>query len=244
MNPKRSMRKNRFGVLFVLALFALLLAGCEPAPIPEAATSTPEPPAPTATLAAGATAPTATPRASADSPAPAVAQPAVQTSKPVAVEDAAAPSQLSIPEIGLEVPVVSMAWQVTEVAGKRTTAWVLPGDALGWQSNSVGAGAAGNLVISGHQLLGEGLLAPIALGEVAIGQEILVTDAKGAVFVYQVSEVSEPIAISEDLADEESLAATWTAQSGDARLTLITGWPDFSSTHRIFVTALFVGVQP
>ncbi len=240
MNPKRSLRKHTFSVLLVLALFAVLLAGCEPIPIPEAATSTPEPPTPTA---AAATAATATPGASADSAAPAAAQPMVETSEPIAVEDAAAPSQLSIPELGLEVPVVSMAWQVTEVAGKRTTAWVLPGDALGWQSNSVGAGAAGNLVISGHQLLGEGLLATIALGEVAVGQEILVTDAEGTVFVYQVSEVSEPIAISEDLADEESVAATWTAQSGDARLTLITGWPDFSSTHRIFVTALFVGVQ-
>lgn len=137
-----------------------------------------------------------------------------------------------------------MGWRVAEVAGKRTTVWSLPDNALGWHSNSVGAGAAGNLVISGHQLLGEGLLAPIALGEVAIGQEILVTDAEGTVFVYQVSQVSEPIAISDDIAAEESLAASWTAQSGDARLTLITGWPDFSSTHRVFVTALFVGVQP
>lgn len=235
MNPKRSLRKHTFGVLFVLALFAVLLAGCEPLPIPEAATSTPGP------AASAATAPTAT----AQPAAPAVAQqPSVQTGKPVAVEDAAAPSQLSIPAIGLEVPVVAMGWQVTEVAGKRTTAWVLPEDALGWHSNSVGAGAAGNLVISGHQLLGAGLLAPVALGEAAIGQEILVTDAEGTVFVYQVSEVSEPIAISEDLADEESVAATWTAQSGEPRLTLITGWPDFSSTHRIIVTAPFVGVQP
>lgn len=237
MNPKWSLRKHTIGVLLILVLFAVLLAGCEPASIPQAATSTPASPAPTAT-----------PRASAESAAPAVAaaatRPPVQASKPVAVEDAVAPSQLSIPEIDLTVPVVSMAWQVIEVAGKRTTAWVLPGDALGWHSNSVGAGAAGNLVISGHQLLGEGMLAPIALGEVAIGQQILVTDADGTVFVYQVSEVSEPIAISDDLASEESVAASWTDQNGEPRLTLITGWPDFSSTHRVFVTALFIGVQP
>lgn len=240
MNPKWSLRKHTFGVLLVLALFTVLLAGCEPMPIPEAATSTPMPPTPTA---AAATAATATPEANTDSAAPAVAQPAVQISEPVAVEDATAPSLLSIPEIDLVVPVVSLAWRVTEVAGKRTTAWVLPGDALGWHSNSVGAGAAGNLVISGHQLLGDGLLAPVALGEVAVGQEILITDSEGTVFVYQVSEVSEPIEISGDMASEESVAATWTAQGGDARLTLITGWPDFSSTHRIFVTALFIGVQ-
>lgn len=244
MNPTWSLRNHTFGLL-VLALFALLLAGCEPAPIPEAATSTP---APATTQAAGATAATATPRASAGSAAPAVPAPAaqrsVQTSEPIPAADATAPSQLSIPAIDLEMPVMAMGWQVAEVAGNRTTVWVLPEDALGWHPNSVGAGAAGNLVISGHQLLGSGLLAPVALGEVAVSQEILITDAEGTVFVYQVSEISEPIAISEELANEESVAAAWTAQSGDARLTLITGWPDFSSTHRIFVTALFVGVQP
>ena len=234
MDLIRSLRKRKLGVLLILAFFAVLLAGCEPVPIPEAATSTPASPRPTATAQS----------AGADSAVTVTPQPSVQTSKAVAVEDAAPPNQISIPEIGLDVPVVPMGWQVADVAGKRTTMWTLPDDALGWHSNSVGAGAAGNLVISGHQLLGEALLAPVALGEVSIGQEILVTDSKGAVFVYQVSEVSGPVTISDDIATEENLAASWTDQSGDPRLTLITGWPDFSSTHRLFVTALFVGVQP
>lgn len=236
MNPRQSLLKDKFGALFVtilLALLAVLLAGCQPMPIPEAATSTPAP-TPAATAQ-----PTASPGGTA-----VASQPSVPTSKPLAVADAAPPTLLSIPEISLDASVVPMEWRVAEVAGKRTTVWSLPADALGWHSNSVGAGAAGNLVISGHQLLGEGLLAPVALGEVAIGQEILVTDAEATVFVYQISEVSEPIVISEDRATEEGLAASWTTQSGDPRLTLITGWPDFSSTHRIFVTALFVGVQP
>jgi hypothetical protein len=246
MNLTWPVRKHTFGALLITALFAVLLAGCEPMPIPEAATSTPAPteiPASTPAGSAAAAKATVQPTPS-TSAAPAAPRPSVQTSQPVAVADAAAPALISIPEISLDAPVLPMGWRVAEVAGKRTTVWSLPDNALGWHSNSVGAGAAGNLVISGHQLLGEGLLAPIALGEVAIGQEILVTDAEGTVFVYQVSQVSEPIAISDDIAAEESLAASWTAQSGDARLTLITGWPDFSSTHRVFVTALFVGVQP
>jgi len=137
-----------------------------------------------------------------------------------------------------------MGWRVSEVAGKRTTVWELPDDALGWHSNSAGAGSVGNLVISGHQLLGEALLAPLALGEVVLDQEILVTDVAGQVFVYRVSEVSEPLAISDDLAAEEKLGAAMTDQSGTPRLTLVTGWPDFSSTHRVFVVADFIGVQP
>lgn len=246
MNLTWPVRKHTFGALLITALFAVLLAGCQPVPIPQAATSTPAPAAIPASTPAGSTAAaTATVQPTpATGAAPAAPQISVQTSQPVAVADAAAPALISIPEISLDAPVVPMDWRVAEVAGKRTTVWSLPDNALGWHSNSVGAGAAGNLVISGHQLLGEGLLAPIALGEVAIGQEILVTDAEGTVFVYQVSEVSEPIAISEDAKAEASLAATWTGQGGEPRLTLITGWPDFSSTHRVFVTAIFVGVQP
>ncbi|MFZ1755291.1 MAG: class F sortase [Caldilineaceae bacterium] len=229
-----TVRQRAFGLALLSTLFVLLLAGCQPVPIPEAATSTPPPPTPTAAATS----------VSAQSAATATPSPGVERTDALAPEDTAPPSRLSIPAIGMDVPVVPMSWRVADVAGKRTTVWVLPDDALGWHVNSVGAGAAGNLVISGHQLLGDALLAPLALGEVVVGQEIHITDTDGNVFVYQVSEVSEPIEISEDPAAEENLDAEMTAQSGTPRLTLITGWPDFSSTHRIFVTAEFVGAQP
>lgn len=215
-------RMHAAGLCIVLTL--LFLAGCEPAPIPQAATSTPPPPTAPAAPDAAAT-----------------AAPEVEAIDALDPEEATAPARLEIPEIGLDVPVVPMGWEVTEVGDQRTTVWVLPEDALGWHPNSAGAGAEGNSVLSGHQLLGDGLLAPLALGEVAVGQEIHLTDGEGRVFVYRVREVSEPQPISDDMAEEETLSAALTDQSGSPRLTLITGWPDFSSTHRIYAVADFVG---
>lgn len=233
MNRTRSLWRTAYGRLLACLFLVILLAGCEPMPAPAAATSTP---APTAKPAA-----TATPAASSvAAPAPAV----VAASEPLADSETAPPARIRIPEIGMDVAVQPMGWRVTEVAGQRTTVWVLPDAAAGWHPNSGRAGGAGNVVISGHQLLGDAPFAPIALGEVAVGQEILLTDSQGQVFVYQVSEVSDPLVIEEDPSKEMKLGEEIAAQKGDPRLTLISGWPDFSSTHRVVVTALFVGVQP
>lgn len=151
------------------------------------------------------------------------------------------PVALSIPEISFNTNVVEMGWIVTEVAGERTTRWATPYSAAGWHVNSAGAGTRGNTVISGHQVVGEGVFAPLALGEVAVGQEILVTDIRGEVFQYDVTEVTEPIPLTGASADDEALAASYIAPSSQAKLTLMTGWPDFATTHYLFVVADFVG---
>ena len=48
--------------------------------------------------------------------------------------------------------------------------------------------------------------------------------------------------LNQALAQEKALSARYTAQGQDAKLTLISGWPDYTSTHRIFVIAAFMGV--
>jgi hypothetical protein len=136
-----------------------------------------------------------------------------------------------------------MGWTVTDVNGQRTTKWALPGDALGWHVNSVGAGAAGRTILSGQQAVGEALLAPLARGEIEAGQELLLTDSDGLTFVYRVTEVSEPIVLADPSAEEQAQAAAYVTPSDEAVLTLITGWPDFTTTHRVFAVAEFVGLQ-
>jgi sortase (surface protein transpeptidase) len=133
-----------------------------------------------------------------------------------------------------------MGWRVSEVNGVRTTVWVLPNKGAGWHLNSAGAGAAGNVVISGHQLLGDAAFAPIALGDVVAGQEILLTDTEGQVFTYEVIEVSEPLPLPNTAEEEQALAAQYATQTDVPTLTLISGWPDFSSTHRLIVVAELV----
>ena len=153
------------------------------------------------------------------------------------------PVQLAIPVLAVEWPIVPMGWIVADVNGQRTTKWEVPLEAIGWHVNSAGAGEAGNVVLSGHQAQGAALLAPLALGDIAIGQELLLTDAQGQVFVYSVTEVSEPIPVTGATAEDDALAATYAAVSSQPKLTLITGWPDFTTTHRIFAVAELVGLK-
>ncbi len=207
------MRPQRLSIyhlspIILCALSLLILAACQvPTPMPVVL-------APATAAATTATAPTATSNA-----------------------QAAAPAKLSIPALSLEMPIVPMSWEVIEANGQRTTKWIVPKDAIGWHVNSAGAGANGNTILSGHQAQGEALFAPLATGEIVVGQEIILTDAKGATFTYRVSEVTEPIALTGASQTEMDQAAGYVKPSTTPKLTLITGWPDFTTTHRIFAVA-------
>lgn len=162
--------------------------------------------------------------------------------EPLSLQQAVPPVRLSIPAIELETVVEPMGWSVAEEDGQRTTKWIVPETAAGWHVNSAGAGASGNTILSGHQIQGDAIFAPIALGEVAEGQQVMVEDEEGVVFVYEVVDVSEPIPVNGASAAEEETALAFVSDDGEALLTLITGWPDFTTTHRVFVQAALSGV--
>jgi sortase (surface protein transpeptidase) len=167
-------------------------------------------------------------------------QPAPAGETPVAVIEpgyANAPVNLAIPAIDMDVAVIPTGWQVIERNGVRTTEWVTPEDTAGWHVNSAGAGEEGNTIISGHQATGAAVFAPIALEEVAVGQEIVVTGADGLEHRYIVTEVSKPLPIDNPSQEESRQIAAYLAPGDTARLTLITGWPAFTTSHRVFVVA-------
>ena len=166
-----------------------------------------------------------------------------ETRTPVTSLDPLPPVRLSIPEAQLETTVEPMGWDVVEVEGERTTKWIVPESAAGWHVNSAGVGANGNLILSGHQVQGDAVFAPLSLGDVIPGQEVLVEDEAGAVFIYQIVDVSEPIPASGATEAEMAQAMDYLEQTDEARLTLITGWPDFTTTHRIFARADLIGIQ-
>lgn len=151
------------------------------------------------------------------------------------------PVQLRVPDLALELPVTDMGWVVTEANGQRTTEWIVPLDSIGWHANSIGAGGTGNTILSGHQASGDALFAPLALGDITAGQEVQLMDEQGQVFVYRVTEVSEPIPLVGATEEDNALAQTYVAPTTVPQLTLITGWPDFTTTHRIFAVAEYVG---
>lgn len=166
---------------------------------------------------------------------------AIETITPLALNQALPPALFQLPELDIEFRVVPMGWTIVEKDGARTTQWVVPPDAAGWHVNSAGAGAAGNTILSGHQAVGEAVFAPLALGEIQVGQQILLTAEDGTVYAYQVTEVSQPVPIVGATESDKQQAAAYTAPSDEPKLTLITGWPDFSTTHRIFAVAELLG---
>lgn len=163
---------------------------------------------------------------------------ALSNSVPLTLAFANAPVALSFPDLALTVPVQPMGWELVRTETGRSTEWLLPTEAAGWHPGSAGAGEAGNMIISGSQLLGAAVFAPLALGEVSVGQEILVTSVTGEEHAYTVVELSEPLALTGD-ADAAAALADYlqAAPAATSRLTLLTGWPDFTTTHRLVVVA-------
>jgi sortase (surface protein transpeptidase) len=179
-------------------------------------------------------------------PVPQGMQADAATVEPVAalpVDESLPPVTLTIPALDLEFPVTPMGWTITGSDEGRTTAWQVPEESLGWQITSAAAGAAGRVIIAGHQRLGAALLAPLAQGEIEAGQEIWLTNSAGNVFVYRITEVSEPVIQLGATPEEEAAAMSYVAPTEEPSLTLITGWPDFTTTHRVFAVAEFVGLR-
>ncbi len=159
----------------------------------------------------------------------------------VPLTEALPPVALRIAEINLDLPIETMGWVVTAANGQRTTEWVIPTDSVGWHANSAGAGGAGNTILSGYQTAGAAVLAPLALGDIAVDQEIELVDSAGNVFRYRVVEVSEPLPLLGATEADNTLMRSYVQPSELAILTLMTGWPDFTTTHRIFAVAEYVG---
>jgi sortase (surface protein transpeptidase) len=207
----------------ILLLYLLtILTACQNSPVP---------PAPIPRLAVTADAVAAQPTAI-----------AVQSSEPVAPDAAGIPIRLAAPAVALAVAVESMGWQITQVEGERKAIWEVPQESAGWHLNSARPGTAGNIVLSGHHLLGAAVFAAVARGELMIGDQLLLTDDQGHISLYQVSEVGQPIPVTDGTQEEQAQAAAYLASTDQAVLTLVTGWPDFSDTHYFFVRAAFVGV--
>lgn len=164
----------------------------------------------------------------------------VQSKQVIPLETAGIPVRLTVPALNFAVPIESMRWQVAEIEGTRQAVWEVPAVSAGWHINSARPGTAGNLVLSGHHLIGAAVFAPLARGEFTVGAEILIEDDQGRTFLYQVSEVAQPIPVNGSTA-EKTQAMAYVAPSEQPLLTLVTGWPDFSDTHYLFVRATLAG---
>ena len=168
---------------------------------------------------------------------------ALQSTTPLAADAVGRPVQLIAPTLNLTIPIEEMGWQVTQVEGERKAVWEVPENSAGWHLNSARPGTAGNMVLSGHHLLGAAVFAPVARGELSPDTQLLINDDQGHTYLYRVSKVGTPIPALGASAAEQQQADAYLAPSPQATLTLVTGWPDFSDTHYLFLVANFIGME-
>jgi hypothetical protein len=222
----------QLAILLLLWTVVFPLVGCQTA----------APPATVASATAGVVqTATATSPTAAVATAPAIADPALAEPGTPATGEALPPVRLAIPAIDFATPVEPMAWGVTDVEGERQAVWEVPEASAGWHINSAAVGATGNMVLSGHHRQGTAVFAPLARGEIAIGDQLYVTDSAGRTFIYQISESAEPIPVSGTTTAERERLEAYQGPTSTAKLTLLTGWPDFSDTHYLIIVADLVG---
>lgn len=143
------------------------------------------------------------------------------------------PTRIVIQAIGLDAPVVEVAWKTVERNGKRVSEWETADHAAGFHKYSAYPGQGGNTVLSGHHnIKGEVFRDLVKLQP---GDEILLY-AEQREYHYQVADnfILREAGVSEE---ERQRNARWIAPTADERLTLVTCWPYTSNTHRVIVVA-------
>ena len=144
-----------------------------------------------------------------------------------------APTRLVVKSVGIDTPVMPVAWTVVEQNGLEFSVWSVAEYAAGWHQTSALPGQPGNTVMSGHHnIKGEVFR---YLVDVQEGDEVdlYVGDTVYPYFVEQkliLKEKGEPPEVRRQ-------NAQWIAPTNDVRVTLVTCWPYTNNTHRVIVVA-------
>ncbi len=175
---------------------------------------------------------TSQPELSAPLPATEETKPTVVPT-PTPVPVGTLPRHIRIPSLHLDVPVVPVQWESTEVAGGTQPVWQVPDwKAVGWHEGSALLGLPGNTVLNGHNTTrGEVFRSLYKLEE---GDLILVEGEDQHTYAYEVQhlyileEAGQPL--------EARLAnARYVQPTTDERLTLVTCHPYGSIRYRLIV---------
>jgi LPXTG-site transpeptidase (sortase) family protein len=213
-------------------------AGVAPAATTRASTATASTVAATSVAAAGSPTPrTSTPRPSATAQETRTIQPLT-----VAAQVSATPTltetigTLVIPALDREVAIVSVGWHAEDVDGAHVAIWDTVDGAVGHHRGTAPLGGEGNCVLSGHSGAEQGSVLA-GIWDLEPDSRLVVADALGNEFAYRVVSVESFQEIGVSL--EQRLAHGAVMEpTDDARLTLITCWPDWAYTHRVVVVAI------
>lgn len=146
-----------------------------------------------------------------------------------------APTNIMIPSIDLDAPVVSIGWKIEKVAGQDQAVWDVPDyRAAGWHDTSALLGVVGNTVLNGHNTTKGEVFR--YLYRVEIGAQVFVEGADGEVYTYRVGEkyilreAGQPLSVRLE-------NARYIQVTPDERLTLVTCHPYGSLANRLVLIA-------
>ncbi len=147
-------------------------------------------------------------------------------------------ARILIPAIHVDAPVVEMGWEPVQENGQTVNEWQVPDNAVGHILTSANPGERGNVVMSAHNNLYAAIFRK--LYPLKPGDEITVFNAAGQGFLYRVSlsYLVQEAGASYAQRVENARAMLPTT---DARLTLISCYPETSNTHRAIVIAALIG---
>jgi sortase (surface protein transpeptidase) len=194
-----------------------------PTPAPPTQATSPASPTPASPTPASPTA------ASPTAASPAAASPTPATPVP----ELPAPARVAVPDLGIDAPVDGVG-----VAADGQMA--IPGqvDRVGWYRFGPVPGGAGNAVLAGHvDDAVQGLGALSGLRQVAVGAEVVVTDATGTASRWRV--------VSRELIDKQALPlAEIFRREGPPRLLLVTCGGTFLPELRSYEDNVVVVAEP
>jgi sortase A len=217
-----------------------------PAPLPSAIAPLVTPTAPPTQAAVSLPSETPLPPSSSPTEAPAspeeiptLASIATMPAAPLAlpVGSMSRPVRIVIPVLHLDAPVTEMLRDVLTENSAQVSDWQVPKYQVGHAAGSANPGERDNVVMSAHNNLYNALFRK--LYTMRPGDEITVYNAAGAAFLYRVAQsyIVQEVGVSfeQQVANAQVMLPTQ-----DARLTLISCYPENNNTHRAIVIAQLI----
>lgn len=199
-------------------------------------------------IAAAATPPEDIPERATSTPTP---LPPTPTPVPGAL-----PIRITIPDLEIDAQVVEVGREEVDVQGESQLQWQVASFAAGHHSDSAAAGAAGNVVISGHHNIEGRVFRNISLAwpehdyeeldeftrrsSVLDGLSVFLYDSAGGIHEYVIDGLYriKDTGVTEQ---QRRKNARFIAPTTEPTLTLITCWPYYTNIFRIVVTARLAG---
>ncbi len=172
-------------------------------------------------------------------PAPTLEPTPVVTPGPFPPAATTPPTQILIPAIQVDAPVVSVGFYYVREGPYLVRYYEVAEYAAGWHEDSALPGAPGNTVIAGHNNVKGEVFRDLYKLEPG---DMVYLNADGRWYPYRV--VQKLLLREVGVPPEQQFEnARWIAPTNDVRLTLVSCWPYETNTHRVIVVAVPDGTQ-